>query len=199
MTDYLKEILEWTVLGLNVVFLFLIIKEIIWCWPFGILASAISVFLFIDASLFSETLLYSVYVILGVYAWINWHKNSKKTPMPILVKQRKYHLVTIIIGGALWLMLGYFFDTFTSSKLPWADAATTSFAFVATYLEAKKILHHWVYWILVNAFSVWLYHTRELKIMAVMMIGFTIFSIVGYIIWKQRFRNQELIKPDVLL
>jgi nicotinamide mononucleotide transporter len=192
MTDSINTMLEWSVLGLNLVFIILLIRENIWCWLFGIIASIISVYLFLDAKLYSETLLYSVYIILGIYAWIHWQANSVKATMPIQYKKGDYHLVVIAIGVAVWFGLGYFFKTQTDSKLPWADAFSTSFAFVATYLEAKKILHHWLYWIVINIFSIWLYRARELNIMALMMLGFAVFSIVGFIIWTKKHRTEKL-------
>ncbi len=192
MTDEIKTGLEWLALGLNFVFIVLLIRENIWCWLFGIIASAISVGLFFHSKLYSETLLYSVYVVLGIYAWITWNKNSLKAIMPIQLKRTNYHLVSIVIGLVMWFALGYFFEKYTDSKLPWADAFTTSFAFAATYLEAKKVLHHWIYWIVVNLFSIWLYQARDLPVLAIMMAGFGIFSVAGYIVWKKRFNKQSL-------
>ncbi|MFT5725026.1 MAG: nicotinamide mononucleotide transporter [Bacteroidia bacterium] len=191
MTAELVSVLEWIVFTLNVVFLVLLIRENIWCWVFGIVASALSVSLFYQAQLYSETLLYSVYVVLGLYAWITWHRNSLKQQMPILKKGSQFHLIAIVIGIAVWSLLGFFFMLYTDSKLPWADAFTTAFAFVATYLEAKKILHHWVYWIVVNLFSIWLYQSRDLPILAMMMLMFGIFSVAGLLIWKKQYQDQS--------
>jgi nicotinamide mononucleotide transporter len=190
VTEQLSTILEWLVFGLNLLFILLLIRENIWCWLFGIVASIISVVLFYETKLYSETLLYSVYVVLGVYAWVNWRSNSVKAPMPIQQKEKLYHLMAIAIGLVMWFGLGYFFKTYTDSKLPWADAASTSFAFVATYLEAKKILHHWIYWIAVNIFSVWLYSVRDLPILGYMMAGFGIFSVIGYFVWRRKYLLQ---------
>lgn len=95
------------------------------------------------------------------------------------------------IGGVVWFMLGYFFKTYTNSSLPWADAFSTSFAFVATYLEARKILESWYYWLVLNLFSIWLYLVRDLPVMSGMMIGFFIFSIVGLLAWKKSYETQN--------
>lgn len=185
---------EWIILGLNFVFLTLIILENIWCWLFGITASILSVLIFLSPSvaLYSEALLYSTYVVLGIYAWITWNKNKQKNGVvPIIKLPLIRHLPYIAIGAFLTYGLGWFFDTYTESKLPWADAFSTSFAFVATYLEAKKILNSWVYWIILNFFSVWLYRTRNLEVMSYMMIGFALFSIVGLAVWMKSYKKQS--------
>lgn len=185
---------QWLVLALNAAFLILIIKESIWCWVFGVVASAISVLMFASpgVALYSEALLYSVYVVLGLYAWFNWHHQSDRSKsMPVIRISEKEHLMYLGIGGVVWFMLGYFFKTYTNSSLPWADAFSTSFAFVATYLEARKILESWYYWLVLNLFSIWLYLVRDLPVMSGMMIGFFIFSIVGLLAWKKSYETQN--------
>ncbi|MCB9261104.1 MAG: nicotinamide mononucleotide transporter [Flavobacteriales bacterium] len=181
---------EWTALVLNLLFVVLLIFERIEAWFFGVMASLLSVFIFIEAKLNSEALLYSVYVILGIYAWLTWKTNSKKQPMPIKKITPKLLLTTFGIGLSVWLFLGWFTSHYTNSELPWADAFSTSFAFVATYLEARKILESWLWWVVLNIFSVWLYTQRDLTIMAWMMAGFAVFSIVGFIAWQRKLTTQ---------
>jgi nicotinamide mononucleotide transporter len=184
--------IEWIITGLNIVFLLLVINENILCWPFGIVASILSVLIFLspDVQLYSEALLYSVYVVLGVYAWINWRRSSAKDKMPIRQESYMYHGVLIAIGLIMWAGLAKFFSFYTDSQMPWADAFSTSFAFIATYLEAQKVLRSWVYWIIINAFSVWLYQARDLHVLSYMMIGFAIFSVVGFYKWSNSYKLQ---------
>ena len=182
----LKAIAQWVVLGLNFVFILGVIRQKIWAWPIGIIASAISVWLFIDVKLFSEALLYSVYIVLGFYGWFRWMPGKNTKSRAISEASPKVHLFAILIGLITWIGLGSFFQYFTDSALPYADAFSTAFAFVATYLESEKYLRHWWYWIVLNAFSIWLYHARELDIMAFMLLGFTAFSVVGYYSWVKQ-------------
>lgn len=182
----LKSIAQWIVLGLNFVFILGVIREKVWAWPIGIIASAISVWLFIDVKLFSEALLYSVYIVLGFYGWFRWMPGRNSKSRPITEASPKIHLFSILIGLLTWVVLGSFFQRFTDSALPYADAFSTAFAFVATYLESEKYLRHWWYWIVLNAFSIWLYHTRGLDVMALMMLGFTAFSVVGFNSWLKQ-------------
>jgi nicotinamide mononucleotide transporter len=183
---------EWVILGLNIVFLVLIIREDIRCWLFGIVASTLSVLVFLSPAvkLYSEALLYSVYVILGLYAWIHWHKSSTKGKMPVQTLSWVLHARYVTIGIAAWIILALFFMRLTDSEMPWADAFSTSFAFVATYLEAKKILRSWCYWIILHAFSIWLYLARYLNVMSLMMVGFVAFSILGLYQWSRSYKKQ---------
>ena len=72
-----NTILELLGTILNIIFLILVIKENIWCWLFGILGSLVSIYLFVETKLYSESILYSYYVVMGVYGWRKWSRNDK--------------------------------------------------------------------------------------------------------------------------
>lgn len=186
--------MQWIIVFLNLAFVLLIIKEKIIAWIFGIIASILSVVVFLSPTAFlpSEALLYSVYVVLGFYGWFKWNSNRNSEELPIITVEPNAHLKYIGIGIATWVLLGYFTSEYTESTMPWADGFSTAFAFIATYLEARKILHSWVYWIILNLFSVWLYQARALDIMALMMAGFAIFSVVGWMTWNKKFKQQTV-------
>ena len=59
--------LELIAVILGLIYLILLIKEKIACWIFGILSSAISIYLFYSIQLYSEAILYFYYVIIGIY------------------------------------------------------------------------------------------------------------------------------------
>ena len=64
--------LELIAVILGLIYLILLIKEKIACWIFGILSSAISIYLFYSIQLYSEAILYFYYVIIGIYGFWLW-------------------------------------------------------------------------------------------------------------------------------
>lgn len=199
MTEILSHwpvIVEWTAVLLNLLFLYLLIKEIVWCWPFGILASALSIFLFLHAKLPSEAILYSYYVAIGIYGWVVW---TKKREQPFRIKRYPLWLhVLLIVGGiGLSLVLGKFFEGKSYAEKTYADAFSTIFSFIASFLEAQKVLFGWLYWIVLNFFSVWLYHVRGLDIYAGQMVIFGFVSIWGMYNWWNKYQatNQSESHP----
>lgn len=178
------NLLEWISVGFNLAFVLLIIKENKWGWPFGILGSLLSIFLFIESKLYSEAILFSYYVVVGVFGWITWWK-PKNEELPIVEWSGQNHLVSLFIGFLGMFGLGYFFSHYTDAAQPYADSFSTAFSFVATYLEAKKVLSAWIYWIILNGFSIWLYQSRGLQVYAALMILYTILSIYGYSEWRK--------------
>ncbi len=179
--------LEWCAVVFNLVYLILLIQRSVWCWPFGIAGSAASIGLFLGGQLYSEALLYSFYVVIGIYGWIQWAQVSddKQLVQPIRWKLIS-HLVSIALAIALSFGLGYFFISFTDAERPYADAFSTGFAFVASYLEAKQVLFGWIYWIAINGFSIWLYADRGFGLYSLLAIVYAVMSVYGLIKWKRR-------------
>ena len=75
--------------------------------------------------------------------------------------------------------------------MPYADAFSTAFSFLATYMEAKKIISTWYFWIILNTFSVWLYWSRGLEVYALLMIVYAVLSVVGLLAWRKSLETQS--------
>jgi nicotinamide mononucleotide transporter len=168
-------------------FLFLIIKEKIIAWPIGIIASLINIYLLINVKLYSESILYSFYVVAGIYGWYNWGRS--KEPLKVIKKSIKYHLIFILIGIFAASGLGYLFDNYTDAEKSYWDSFSTVFALIATYLEARKELNAWIYWIILNSYTVYLYYSVDLNFRSIEMFIYAIFSFVGYLAWRRSYKS----------
>ena len=185
-------VLEIISVVFGVLYLILMIKENIWCWIFGILSSAITIYLYTHVTLYLEAGLNFYYILAGFYGWMYWYKhqsNDRKTP--VVQWKNSYHLINIISGVILSLILGFIMHRFTDSHRPYIDAGITVFSFSATYLEARKVLSTWYYWFLLNAFSVGLMIDRELYFFSVLSMFYTVMCVVGFIQWRKTFRAQK--------
>ncbi len=186
----LINVIEWLSVCLNLVFVILIIKQNKWGWPFGILGSILSIYLFIETNLYAEAVLYGFYVVIGIYGWFIWSK-TLNTHFKIIEWSVKHHVLALFLGALGMYVIGNFFSYYTNAALPFADSFSTSFSFVATLMEAKKVLSAWIYWIILNAFSVWLYHSRGLEIYAVLMMFYTVLSVYGFLQWRKSMRESK--------
>ncbi len=184
--------LELIAVILGLIYLILLIKEKIACWIFGILSSALSIYLFYSIQLYSEAILYFYYVIIGIYGYWLWKTQGveKKT---FLITDFKFqsHIITILIGIVLSLTLGYTFHSLTDASSPYLDSFTTIFSFIASYLQAKKILSSFVYWIVINAATLYLYIHKELEFYFFLTVVYFIFSFVGFITWRRKMALQR--------
>ncbi len=187
MDSYL--IIEVLAVGFSLLFLILVIRENIWCWPFGIISSGLSVVLFHQSKLYSEAVLYIFYVLMGFYGWYQWQKKARGNVSNVKEWSIKQHILIFLVGLFLLIGLGSYFSEKTDASLPYADAGTTAFSFVATFLEAHKILSTWIYWIVLNGFTIGLYWYKGLNIYAGLMVVYFVFSFVGWFSWKKRYEE----------
>ena len=164
-------------------YLVLLIRQNSWCWPLAIISAVLSIFLFVQSKLYSESILYGYYILISAYGWWNWSRPKK--PLKVTTWQPRYHLITLLVGSALAMGLGHFFETNTDADKPYLDATTTIFSFIASILEARKILSGWIYWIVINGVTVGLYFSKSLDLYAGLMVLYFVLSIVGYRTWSK--------------
>lgn len=170
-------------------YLFLLIRQNIWCWPLSIISGLLSIYLFLESRLYSESILYGYFILISLYGWWNWSRPQR--PLKISTWPYKNHLITVFVGILLSLGLGYTFTSYTDADKPYLDATTTIFSFIASILEARKILSAWIYWIVINGVTVGLYFSKSLDIYAAVMVIYFVMSVVGYREWKNDLVNGQ--------
>ncbi|RFM28165.1 nicotinamide riboside transporter PnuC [Deminuibacter soli] len=187
----MEKLVELISVICGLLYLVFIIKENNWCWPFGIIGSLITVYLYFHHKLYLEAGLNGYYVLAGVYGWVFWtsHRN-RENKTPVRNWQTSWHVLSITGGLLLSLYLGHIMHRYTDSPRPYVDAAMTVFSFIATYMEARKVLTGWYYWFILNGTSVWLQLDRGLYMYAALSVFTTLMCIKGYMEWKKSYQHQ---------
>ena len=178
-------LLEILAVIFGVAYIVLAAKNKISCWLFGIIAALLSIWLFIEhAQLYAEAFLYCFYVMAGFYGWYSWQNQVKEST--IYQHPLKNHSLLIIIGGIV--SVGFYYlvtNIFTDAARPLIDSFTTIFSFIATYLTIKKWLNNWIYWIVIDVVTTYLYVSRELYLYAGLMAIYSVIALYGYLQWKK--------------
>ncbi len=186
----IDQYLEITAVITGLVYIILLVKENIWCWFFAIISAVLSIYLFYSAQLYSEAILYFYYIFNGIYAWWVWSGKGIQDAGADIQKWPIYkHISAVLMSVFLAFGLGYFFDNNSDAQRPYLDAGSTIFSFTASFLEAHKVLNGWVYWIIINLFSVFLYLDRNLNLYAVLMGVYFVISIMGYLSWRKKYKT----------
>lgn len=172
---------------LSLIYLFLLVKENIWCWFFSIISALFFIYSFIDVKLYSEAILYSFFIVFSIYGWYKWSANEKGETIAIKTLPLQNHIFWIITGFILAFGLGYIFKTYTDAEKSFIDSNTTIFSFIASYLEAHKYLYAWIYWIILNGVTCWLYFSQGLSIYAGLMVVYFVMSGVGLWNWRKKY------------
>lgn len=173
----------------GILYLVLIIRENIWCWVFGIACSLITVFVFLETKLYLEAGLNVYYVLAGIYGWYYWHKHKlKNTESPPVVEWKIFpHIINIAFCFVITIGVGRLMHLYTDSPRPYIDSAMTVFGISATVLEARKVLSAWIYWFVLNGFSIWLQYDRQIYFYATLSVFYTIMCIKGYREWRKSY------------
>lgn len=200
---------EWVAVASSIAYVILAAQNKILCWLFAFISSALYVYICFSANLYLESVLQLFYVIMAVVGYLFWNRSKKAAPSigdgildnpnkivletkPGIVKwPAKYHAINLALSTSMAFLLGYLFSVYTDQASPYIDASTTVFSLVATFMVTKKVLENWIYWIIIDAVSVYLYFSRELHLTAVLFLVFTVLAIVGYISWKKSLTTQE--------
>lgn len=156
-------------------------------WIFGIISSAIYVYMAFVSAIYIQAGLQFVYVVLGIFGFINWGK-SAETKLKIWSLQK--HFLVGILTLVLALTLGFVFSK-TSQKLPYLDAFISAFAILATYLTTKSILENWLYWIVLNLLSMYLWFEQGLEL-TVFLFGInTLMAVFGFVLWRKKWLSEQ--------
>jgi nicotinamide mononucleotide transporter len=170
-----------------ILYLYFSIKQNIWLWPLGILTSAIFVFIFFQSKFYADAGLNVYYVMISIYGWYFWIKgkeSSTKKELPISRIRSKQIIFLSAISLLLIILISWILIHFTDSPVPIGDAFTTGLSIVATWMLARKILEHWLVWIVVDAVSLGLYIYKDLYITSVLFLIYTGMAYYGYREWK---------------
>ena len=79
-------------------------------------------------------------------------------------------------------------DNYTHAELAYLDSFTTCFAVMTTYLVAKKVLENWLYWIVIDAASIYLYLQKGYYPTVVLFAVYTGIAFWGYMQWRSHYQ-----------
>lgn len=168
-------------------------KENILVYPTGLVATAITTYLFFVDQLFGDMMMNFYFSIMSIYGWYNWarRKNNKE----FVVKISRTNAREKWIGVALFLLT--MLVTYTVYRLfgseievsNYVDIFTSGIFFTAMWYMANKKLENWTLWILGDLITVPLYAYRGWGMFSLQYLIFTILAIQGYLAWKKSLHN----------
>ncbi len=207
MSDILAELYitsapEAIAFVFSIAYVIMAAKGTIWCWPVAFIASAVYCSIFFSAQLLMDSLLQVYYMAMAIYGWFSWkfgwnqkdhHVNYTSWPI-------KHHLSLIALFTLVSLVLGYFMENYTNADFATIDTFTTVFSIYATYLIAERVVESWLYWIVIDAVSIYVYLNKSLIPTAVLFACYTLLALWAYWQWRQHYYNRQTeLSNDVLL
>jgi nicotinamide mononucleotide transporter len=169
----------------GLLYVWLAVRENVWCWPAGLANAALFLVVFSQARLYGAAALQAVYFALSVYGWRQWlrggerHGRLRVSRTPLV-----WALGLAGFTGVTTVALALYFQHRTADALPWSDAATTAASLAGQWMTTRKWLESWVVWIGVDAVYVAMYVSQRLHPTAVLYAVFLVMAVLGYREWR---------------
>lgn len=187
---------SWEMLAvvLSIIYLLLAIKQNIWCWAAAFVSTFIYSILFFDASLLMDSALNIFYLVMAVYGWYSWkYGNTRIEDEELNISSygifKNIQIITILT--IISLILGYIMANYTKADFAYLDTFTTVFAVFTTYMLTKKVLENWLYWLVIDAVSIYIYINKGFYLTAVLFAIYTLLALIAYRQWKLEYKNSE--------
>ncbi len=166
----------------TLVYLNLIIKQKRSAWYWSILGSAIFAYSCLSNQLYIQSALFVFYILIAFYGLRHWRASN----LSLKVKSMNFASHSLFIASSLILgsALGYVFITYTDQQMPYLDGIISIFAIGTTLLVVDKKRENWLYWIAINAGSMYLYGHQNLWILVMMSLILMVMAVRGYMKWR---------------
>ncbi len=178
---------------LALVYLVLVIRKNIWAWMAGAISAAIYVFLMIRSELWMQAGLWFFYTIFPIYGAIRWrhNKDSHQGTLHIRTWPLRYHayMATALLGLTMGLghVYGQWLNIQTATPLLlYIECLITVASLFTTWMVTQCVLENWLYWIMINTLSVYLYATQGLWVMTGLFVIYVLLATQGYQKWKEQ-------------
>lgn len=180
----------------GLVYVWLAIREIPWCWPIGIANAVLFLIVYANARIYGAAGLQAVYVVVSIYGWYEWlHGGAGDGRLGVSRTPARWAAGLAVFGVAASLALGLVLKHRTEDALPFPDAAVTAFSLVAQWMATRKWLENWLVWIFLNVANVAICVSQRLYPMSALYAVFLVLAALGYREWRASMRAGEGVAP----
>jgi nicotinamide mononucleotide transporter len=186
--------LEVASVAFSLAYLVLAVQQNVLCWPAALIGTLLSLLLFVEARLYPESALQVFYAAMAIYGWRQWQRRDLSSntivQLPVGTWPPRYHVLAIVgsllAAGVLGTLLSR-----TDAAFPYLDSFTSVGAVITTYMVAKKILENWIYWLVIDGLTIYIYWSRELYLYAFLFVIYLVLVVIGFFRWHRDWRAQE--------
>lgn len=130
-----------------------------------------------------ENIFYIITMIIGIVTWLNNYNNDEQ-----IVESKRLSNIQLSIISSIMILLcilfGYYMNIYTDNTQPYMDAFSTIPAFIAQTLLMLRYREQWIFWIIIDIVSIFMWGIAGNWIMVIQFIFWTLNCLYGYIKWK---------------
>jgi nicotinamide mononucleotide transporter len=182
---------------LALAYVILALRQSLWCWPAALLSTLLFTHVMWQSALLSDALLQLYYAGMALYGWWRWQQlrqQSAGSRSNVYEWRWQWHVLLICITALAGWALGGFMAQHTSADFAYLDAQTTAFSVMATLLVARKLVSNWLYWVVIDAVSIYVYAQKHLYFLTGLFMLYTVIAIAGYFIWRSHYQQQPAVR-----
>lgn len=181
-------VLEAIAFVFGILSVYLAKKENIWVYPTGLIATVITVYLFYNVGYFGDAIVNVYYSIMSFYGWFMWSRTGKENVRLEISRVNNREILTglgifvltIFVIYGIYNVFGY------EIKIEnYLDIFTSGIFFTAMWYMALKKVESWILWIVGDVISIPLCLHRELGMLALQYLIFTILAVQAFVQWKK--------------
>ena len=155
-----------------------------WCWVAGGISSGVLVVLSWQAHLPMQALLQGYYVGMSVYGFWHWSRQDQ-SKTEVTTWPLRNHLIALGAIVLLSVVTAKYLGSQTSAAWPFLDSFVTWGSLLATWLTAQVKLENWLYWLVFDAISVFLFVKQGLMFVALLMLIYLVIAAFGFVSWSR--------------
>ena len=167
------KLIEVAAVTLSVAYTWMYLKG---CLPWAFIPAALGAGLFAyicwNKKIYAESALQVFYIGLAGLGLIGYGNDVQISGL--------FHLILLSSAVIGTVVLGVILKKTTDAMLPFLDAFTTVFSLAATWLMINMIHENWLYWIVIDTVSIYLYAKRGLKLSSVLFLLYLLLALDGY-------------------
>jgi nicotinamide mononucleotide transporter len=188
-----NSLLELVAVVFAVAYLILAVRENSLCWYAAGISTLIFLFIFWDVKLYMESGLQIYYLARAFYGWYQWRDAQTETASLQVSKwSARQHVVALALIATLTYVSGSLLNSGTDANLPYLDSFTTWASVVTTFMVARKILENWLYWLVIDSVSIYLYLDRELYFTSLLFAIYIVIIFFGWFAWNRSYRQRGI-------
>ena len=171
----------------------LLIKQNIWTWPIGIAYTFASLYIFFTAKLYADFALHVFFLFMSFYGWYYWLQGNSTfdSELPVSRESKKVLAYSIIICVLAIILASNLFTIYTDAELPYWDNTTSILSVLAIWLQSRKKIESWVFWLIIDILSVGIYFYKDLYLYSLLYSIYVAMAFFGYATWLKSYRNEQ--------
>jgi nicotinamide mononucleotide transporter len=181
--------LEWIAVSAGLVQVLLAWKQSIWNYAAGLLSTALTIWIFVQAGLYAESALNLYYFGISIWGIVLWSRPTQAPAKPSFASGKEWAVAGAIAGigpPVIWAVLSHF----TPSDVPLWDALVSALAWAGTWLLTQRKVENWIVLNLSNAVAIPLLYHKGLPLYAIFTLLLFILAWGGFSSWYKAAHRQ---------